>query len=133
MYACQYSTINMVQLLIDLGGNVSVKDNDGQTLLHYAAQSMLNADVTLFLLMTSSIDPDATTVAGYTALDLCMLSDIDECIISFNGYAPHVLESFRDNTVPSASDMFEIKLVADKMSAQLLNEIVQEIGQMNDR
>ncbi|CAF1437131.1 unnamed protein product [Didymodactylos carnosus] len=136
MYACQYSTIGMVQLLVDLGANVSVKDTEGQTLLHYAARSMLNAAVTLFLLMQKgwNIDLDAKTIDGYTALDLCILPDIAEYLTSFNGHSLDVLRSFRDDTFSLASDKFTIESDEDEivLVAQLLNEIIQKIEQMND-
>jgi len=70
--ACHYDRVDMVQLLLDAGGDITIQNNWGRTPLHVAARR--GAGQVAELLLAQGADPNVTTNEGWTTLHVAYRS-----------------------------------------------------------
>ena len=76
LLAIEVDNIEICKLLIDSGADVHIRDNNGSTLLHYAAKQLVKADgTTLQLLLQSDVQLDAIDLQGWHAFHVAMFDE----------------------------------------------------------
>jgi ankyrin repeat protein len=93
-----------VQLLVDKGANVNLKNKDGDTALHLAAEQGKTEVVLLLLNSGAEVDPSNTD--EYTPLQLCASTGHLECgltLVQF-GASVHARNAVRSRVLVERSD-----------------------------